>query len=245
MYMNLDDGLQYIPFWKSWNEQCDLLNDEDRLAYFDALRNYAFKGIVPSENDVSLLVLLLLKGALPHLDASIKDRVNGKKGGAPKGNQNARKNNPPCFNETTPLNNPPCYEKTTNKNKNKNKNMNMNMNEEKEKNMNEESVCADAHCASADPTPKKTTSHFTPPSLADVKEFLMTEKGLSEGDALLKAERFVSFYESKGWLVGKNRMKSWRAAMSGWLARDKEESHAKLKESAGLSDTVLYLSKVM
>jgi hypothetical protein len=30
------------------------------------------------------------------------------------------------------------------------------------------------------------------------------------------ADAFVDFYESKGWLVGKNKMKDWKAAVRTW-----------------------------
>ena len=30
------------------------------------------------------------------------------------------------------------------------------------------------------------------------------------------AEAFVAFYESKGWMVGKNKMKSWKSAIVTW-----------------------------
>lgn len=31
---------------------------------------------------------------------------------------------------------------------------------------------------------------------------------------------FVAFYESKGWLVGKNKMKSWKSAIVTWEKRN-------------------------
>ena len=34
------------------------------------------------------------------------------------------------------------------------------------------------------------------------------------------AERFVDFYASKDWMVGKNRMKDWKAAVRNWARQD-------------------------
>jgi hypothetical protein len=34
-------------------------------------------------------------------------------------------------------------------------------------------------------------------------------------------QRFCDYYESKGWKVGKTTMKSWQAAVRGWITRDK------------------------
>ncbi len=41
--------------------------------------------------------------------------------------------------------------------------------------------------------------------------------------ASYQAKRFFDYYESVGWVVGKNKMKSWRHAVSGWIARTKIE----------------------
>jgi hypothetical protein len=36
-------------------------------------------------------------------------------------------------------------------------------------------------------------------------------------------EEFVDFYTSKGWKVGKNPMKDWKAAVRTWARRDKTD----------------------
>lgn len=58
---------------------------------------------------------------------------------------------------------------------------------------------------------------FTPPSADDVAAYVR-EQGYH-----VNAERFVAFYEQKGWMVGKNRMKDWKAAVRNWETRWKEE----------------------
>ena len=35
-------------------------------------------------------------------------------------------------------------------------------------------------------------------------------------------ERFVNFYASKGWKVGRDPMKDWKAAVRTWEQRDKD-----------------------
>ena len=32
----------------------------------------------------------------------------------------------------------------------------------------------------------------------------------------MDAEKFFDFYESKGWMIGKNKMKNWKAALRTW-----------------------------
>ena len=34
----------------------------------------------------------------------------------------------------------------------------------------------------------------------------------------------MDFYESKGWMVGRSKMKDWKAAARNWAARDKKEN---------------------
>jgi predicted phage replisome organizer len=57
---------------------------------------------------------------------------------------------------------------------------------------------------------------FTAPTVDEVEAYAQ-EKGYTG----FSAERFVDYYESKGWLVGKSPMKDWRAAVRGWASRDR------------------------
>ena len=35
--------------------------------------------------------------------------------------------------------------------------------------------------------------------------------------------KFFNFYESKGWMVGSNKMKDWKAAVRTWEAKDNKK----------------------
>lgn len=61
-------------------------------------------------------------------------------------------------------------------------------------------------------------ARFSPPSLAEVQAYI------SERGSAVDAQQFVDFYASKGWMVGKNRMKDWKAAVRTWEQRRKEEA---------------------
>lgn len=70
-------------------------------------------------------------------------------------------------------------------------------------------------------TPKgvaKKPSKFIPPSVEEVRAYV-SEKGYH-----VDPETFVNFYESKGWYVGKNKMKNWRAAVATWQKNEKEHN---------------------
>ena len=60
-------------------------------------------------------------------------------------------------------------------------------------------------------------SNFQPPT----REELNLEAS-KIGLPYVEVDKFVNFYESKGWMVGKNKMKSWRGALAGWRTRWEE-----------------------
>lgn len=57
---------------------------------------------------------------------------------------------------------------------------------------------------------KEKEKRFIPPTVEEVEAYIR-EKGYQ-----VDAEKFVAYYESKGWLVGKSPMKSWKAALVTW-----------------------------
>ena len=75
------------------------------------------------------------------------------------------------------------------------------------------------------PTPEKTT-RFIPPSQQDVENYI------AEHGYHVDAERFILFYSSKGWMVGKNKMKDWKAAVQTWEKKWKEEHPAQQEVKA-------------
>jgi len=48
----------------------------------------------------------------------------------------------------------------------------------------------------------------------------------------LNGKTFIDFYESKGWMIGKNKMKDWKAAVRTWRAKDEKEGNIKTVVSA-------------
>jgi len=57
-------------------------------------------------------------------------------------------------------------------------------------------------------------TRFLKPSADEVKAFC------SEHGYAIDADAFVDYYEANGWKIGKNPMKSWRAAIRTWVRRD-------------------------
>lgn len=59
---------------------------------------------------------------------------------------------------------------------------------------------------------KEKAKRFSPPTLDDVFDFFTKEKNLNLSEAKYRSERFFLFYDSKNWMVGKNKMTNWKSA---------------------------------
>ena len=116
--MEKHEEVSKFYFFKSFFESGEILLDPERLAFYDYILRYAFNWELPIENKGSAVALFTAIRSV--IDRSIKrqitSRENGKKGGAPIGNQNARKY--PREETTTGLNS-----KLTEKEKDKEKEM--------------------------------------------------------------------------------------------------------------------------
>lgn len=82
-----------FPFFYSYYEAYDELpNDRDKVIFIDAMMKYAFFG---EEPDLPKYLVSMFKLVRPNIEKSVNNMrqgaINGKKGGAPEGNQNARK----------------------------------------------------------------------------------------------------------------------------------------------------------
>lgn len=62
---------------------------------------------------------------------------------------------------------------------------------------------------------------FVPPTLDDVKAYCQERKNT------IKPQTFIDHYQAKGWKIGKNKMKDWKAAVRTWENRDKEDGGRK------------------
>jgi len=63
-----------------------------------------------------------------------------------------------------------------------------------------------------------TRTRFKAPSVDEVRAYV-AESGYS-----LDAERFVDYYSSNGWKVGRNPMKDWKAAVRNWCKGENSSS---------------------
>jgi hypothetical protein len=61
-------------------------------------------------------------------------------------------------------------------------------------------------------------SRFTPPTLDEVKTYC------KERGNIVDAQRWLDYYTSNGWMVGKNHMKDWKAAVRTWERGNNQKS---------------------
>ena len=69
-----------------------------------------------------------------------------------------------------------------------------------------------------------SSARFRAPSPAEVSEYahqFAADKGLDLTALDFDPERFVDFYAQKGWMVGRSRMKDWKATVRNWLRTSK------------------------
>ena len=73
---------------------------------------------------------------------------------------------------------------------------------------------------SIDDSESQTKKRFVPPTLEEVQAYC------AERNNNVDPQRFIDHYTSNGWMVGKNKMKDWKAAIRTWerTAKPKEET---------------------
>jgi len=77
---------------------------------------------------------------------------------------------------------------------------------------------------------KRESKKFAPPSIAEISGYCQ------ERNNGIDAETFFDFYESKGWLVGNNKMKDWKAAVRTWEKRNKKNSPPREEQKGSESE---------
>lgn len=63
------------------------------------------------------------------------------------------------------------------------------------------------------------TNKFKKPTLEEVQQYC------SERNNNINAEKFIDYYESNGWKVGRNSMKDWKATVRNWEKNQQEKQN--------------------
>ena len=78
-------------------------------------------------------------------------------------------------------------------------------------------------------TDSNKKAFFKKPHVFDIKNYCL------ERNNNIDAEAFWDFYESKNWLVGKSKMKCWKAAVRTWEKRDAKKPRTMSKLDAQIN----------
>lgn len=174
----------------------DAINDLSDADQLTAYRAVCEYALTGNEPELSGVASAIFKLIKPQIDANNRRRENGKRGGRPKS-------------KTEPESIP---EETEEKPK-ENQNITEAERKEKEKGKVKDKVKEKVK-------EKESSKRFAPPTIDDVKAYA-SEKGYVG----FQADRFIDYYESNGWMVGRNKMKDWKAAVRSWHSRDRLDNN--------------------
>lgn len=81
------------------------------------------------------------------------------------------------------------------------------------------------------PDVKRQSTRFIEPTLNEV------DQEIKDNGYCVDPVSFISFYKSKNWKVGKEKMKDWKAALRGWHVREekKQASTSKARSTRDLT----------
>ena len=85
-------------------------------------------------------------------------------------------------------------------------------------------------------------ARFRAPSPEEVAEYASayaSSKGVDLASTDFDPERFVDFYAQKGWVVGKTKMKDWKASVRNWV-RSSKPKERKREVNDGCNDFSQY-----
>ena len=182
----MDERTQFTFYASFFDAVSRIKKKADRADAYDAICAYALREEEPDFSKMSDAAQIAFLLIRPNLDSSRRKAKSGKGGGSKKANGKQ--------NESKPEAN--CKQEEHESEKEK----------EIEKEEEIENECYP-------PTPLSggtKAKRFIPPTVDEVAAYCQ-ERGNG-----LDPETFVDFYASKGWMVGKNPMKDWKAAVRTW-----------------------------
>lgn len=81
----------------------------------------------------------------------------------------------------------------------------------------------------------KVNCKFEKPTKIEIVQYLFDEKNMDEFQADGFADRFFSYYESNGWMVGRNKMKNWKMAVNTWISNQQNKNQQNDKSTTRIN----------
>lgn len=189
--------------YTEYREQIEMLNNEQAGQLMKAIFSYE-AGYDPEITDpMAGLLFSVMKRFLDENREKYNNKCeanheNGKKGGRPPKNKSKQLKSEEGQTEENP-NKPNGFSE------------NQMVNIKNPKNLDNESESDnDSEKDKKESAKEKAHTRFTPPTVEDVSAYAAEKK------LYVDANRFIDYYESKGWMVGKSKMKDWKAAVRNW-----------------------------
>ena len=83
-------------------------------------------------------------------------------------------------------------------------------------------------------SPQNCVKSFKKPTLEEIETYC------KERNNTVNPQQFIDFYESKGWYIGKNKMKDWKAAVRTWeQKREPQRDYDERKYTVGDFQSVI------
>lgn len=206
-----------MVFYRSFYEAIKELPLDVQSKVYSAIFEYSLNFNEVVLKGLPKTIFTLIK---PQLDANNKRFENGKKGGRKKAdNDQEETKTKPKQNQTETKIKP-----NNNVNDNVNNNGNFLLEKETKEGINffeNLSNWEDVELVKPEKEEKEKKvalkkENFIPPTVQQVQDYC------NERQNGIQANTFVNFYQSKGWFIGKNKMKDWKAAVRTWEQKNKE-----------------------
>ena len=195
-------AIQYVQVYLDLIHSLEPLSDAERGRLFTAMLGYAGQGTEPELRGNERFVWPQLKSQIDRNNANYENvskvrSESGKQGGRPKANALMQKQKKQLLLTESKKSN--CLQ------------------EEEEEEEEEEYEDKEEDKSKA-PTPIKTkrssASRFTPPTLEEIMSYCKKRNNS------VNPNRWLAYYDSNNWRVGRNPMKDWKAAVRTWETND-------------------------
>ena len=219
-------ALEYLKVFGEIEEYVEELTDDQLGRVFSAMMAYAFRDEEPDfeRGTAERYVWPAIRNKIDGCERKVRQkRANGEKGGRPSKNENKDKPEETENNKTEP-------EETKENQTEPNETSNVHEHEHEQEHEHEH-VQEQEQRENESARARKRAAPFTPPSPDEVAAYCR-ERGNT-----VDAERFCDFYASKGWMIGNQRKKDWRAAVRTWEKRG--ETQAAQRDSPGGKEQML------
>ena len=195
-------------FYRSFYEAIKELDAETQSKVYSAIFEYALNFNEVEVKGLAKTVFTLIK---PQLDANLKRYENGTK---------AKVKQTKSKTEAKPKQDRSKVEANVNDNVNVNANKNVNQNQ----------------------NDNVSRSRFRAPTYDEIFDFMKMKNGLAgniwpDAKVISEAKAFFNHYESNGWMVGKNKMKNWEAAVRNWMNNNSKFENQKINTHAKQPNT--------